>query len=107
MARILMVDDNESFRAAIRKILVEQGHEVEEAEDGRVALQLYREQPTDVYMPGTDAIEATIRLQHEFPEAKVVVVSGDGYEDKVELLRTAATLGALRTLEKPVTGRTF
>ncbi len=29
MARILVVDDNESFRAPIRKITVEQGHEVD------------------------------------------------------------------------------
>ncbi len=108
MARILIVDDDTSVRATMRKFLMAEGHEVVEAPNGTVALRAYREHPadlviTDIFMPQTDGIEATIRLHEEFPDAKVVAISGGGYEfNKEQMLRTAELLGALRTLAKPI-----
>ena len=108
MARILVVDDDESIRRAVRKILAHEGHEVVEANDGAAALTSYRENLPDlvimdIYMPEMDGIEATIRLQQEFPDVKLVAMSGGGYIDKTELLEREAKLGALRTLSKPFT----
>ena len=107
MARILVVDDDASVRVAIRKILVHAGYEVVEAADGTAALRAYREQPadlviSDIFMPETDGMETTIRLREEFPDTKVVAISGGGYDfDKKQMLRVAEMLGAQRTLTKP------
>ena len=73
MARILVVDDDRSVRAAITKILSKNGHEVVEAADGKSALALYRAAPADlvimdVYMPEMDGIDTTVRLKQEFPK---------------------------------------
>ena len=42
MARILVFDDDPEMREAVRGILEEAGHEVEEAPDGEHGMQLYR-----------------------------------------------------------------
>lgn len=107
MARILVVDDEAAVRKAIRKFLLRADHEVVEAADGETALTMYRKDPVDlvimdIYMPVMDGIETTIRLKHEFPDAKIVAVSGGGYVGKTELLEREARLGALRTLAKPL-----
>jgi two-component system chemotaxis response regulator CheY len=60
--RILVVDDSQSIRTVIRSVLEEQGYQVEEAENGRVALDLlqadgdFRMILTDVNMPEMDGI---------------------------------------------------
>ncbi len=105
MARIIIVDDDAGVRTTMAKFVADEGHEMVEARDGTEALRLYREKPADlviadVYMPGADGIEVTIRLRHEFPEAKIVVISGGGYRGSDEVLRAAAKIGAERTLER-------
>ncbi len=73
MARILVVDDDRSVRAAITKILSKNGHEVVEAAGRKSALALYRAASADlvmmdVYMPEMDGIDTTVRLKQEFPK---------------------------------------
>ncbi len=107
MARILVVDDEAGVRAAIRKILSRAGHDVLEAADGKTALTMYQKDPVDViimdiYMPVMDGIETTIRLKHEFPDVKIIAVSGGGHVEKTKLLEREARLGTLRTLAKPL-----
>ncbi len=107
MARILVVDDDASVRATIRKFLEQEGYDVVEVGDGAAALRAYREQPadlviTDIFMPETDGVETTIRLRKEFPDVKVVAITGGAYDfDKKQMLQVAEMLGAERTLTKP------
>lgn len=106
MARILLADDNAELRTVTRKVLERAGHEVIEAADGAQALTLHRTTPadlviTDVYMPDTDGIEATIRLTQEFPGVPLIVMSGGGYVGRDDILKIAARLGAHHTLPKP------
>lgn len=69
MARVLVVDDDPSIREVVSMVLSSTGHEVETAEDGRIAISKLEgsgDQPApasvdlvvlDVMMPGTDGIE--------------------------------------------------
>lgn len=47
LSKVLIVDDEPSFRSFLRVILEGAGHEVREAEDGRRGLALYGQQPAD------------------------------------------------------------
>ena len=107
MARILLVDDDPILRAALARFLVSQGHAVVEQGDGEAAIQAYREQPpdlvlTDAYMPKVDGIETALRLRSEFPDAKIVVMSGGGFRHKTDVLHLATNAGAIATISKPI-----
>jgi DNA-binding NtrC family response regulator len=104
----MVVDDEASVRSALRKILERMGHDVSEAENGRVALEQYREDPcdamlVDLYMPEVDGVEVMIRLKADDPDVKVVAVSGGGWKSKDSALGEMTDLGAVETIAKPFT----
>ncbi len=80
---ILVAEDEAGVRELIRKILVEQGHTVLVARDGREALELARRYEgaihlvlSDVVMPemgGSEFVRALVELR---PSIKVVYISG-------------------------------
>lgn len=103
MARILIVDDDESDRLFERSILEDAGHTLYFAPDGAVALQIYREHAidvviTDLHMPHVNGLRLIRELKDLHPDALVVAISGVS-ADQLDL---AADLGAARTLFKPV-----
>lgn len=113
--RVLIVDDEAPIRVAIRRFLERRDWEVEEAKDGREAVELlglnggdavgraarYDAIVTDLRMPGVSGIEIHDRLALAAPEAlaKLVVISGD----------TASTEVAefLARLRQPVVQKPF
>ena len=57
MARVLVIDDDVSFRTAVRTALTMDGHDVEEAADGLDGIERFNQHPTDLVitdmvMPG-------------------------------------------------------
>lgn len=56
---------------------------------------------TDLYMPGMDGVEFTIRLRQGHPDVKVIAISGGGWKNNAEALELARRVGAHRTLPKP------
>ena len=104
VARILLADDNELLRSALREILKSAGHEVIEASTGRLAVELYhREKPaavvTDIFMPDRDGLDILIELVQL--HARVVVMSGGGDRGDVTFLEDAKAFGACAVLQKP------
>ncbi len=66
--RILVVDDQATNRAILTWLLEEDGHEVEEADNGEQAVQAYKESQfdiilMDVIMPVMDGLEATRQIK--------------------------------------------
>ena len=96
--RILLADDHALVRAGIRSLLekLPDTEIVGEAGDGREALSLVQTlQPNivlmDVAMPGLNGLEAVSRLQKEFPEIKVIILSMHANEEYViQALRAGA-----------------
>ncbi len=102
MARILVIDDEEQIRTLLKKALEELGHEVAKASDGDAGLHLFRENQsdlviTDLMMPKKNGLETIRDLRAEFPEARIIAMTGF---DPARL-SMALELGALRAIEKP------
>ncbi len=104
MARILVVDDEESIRNLMRMTLELDGHKVLTAADGPTALEIFeKENPEvvllDVRLPGMSGIEILDRIKGVNPDAEVIIITGHGDMDMaVECLRKQAS----NFLTKPV-----
>jgi len=105
MARILIVDDEVTFRSVIATALTQNGHSIIEAEDGRSALAALKGEKvdlviTDVLMPEQDGLEVIMNLRDANNPLPIIAMTG--HPGKAELyLRLAKALGAQRVLEKP------
>ena len=104
MARLLIVDDEQSIRDALVQVFEYEGHEVRGASDGPEALELAaRARPDviflDVKMPGMDGLEVLERLRDGDPSALVVMISGHG---TIDTAVEATRKGAYDFLEKPL-----
>jgi DNA-binding response OmpR family regulator len=108
MARILIIDDDDQVRKMLRLTLNAAGFDVVEAQDGKVAMKLFHEDPTlvdlvitDLIMPEKEGIETIIELRRDFPKIPIIAISGGGRIDPNDYLILAKKLGAQITLEKP------
>lgn len=103
MARILIVDDEESDRLLAQAILAREGHETFFAHDGEEALRAYTSQQidlvlTDLHMPEVHGFELITVLREFERQPALVVMSGTGQFQ----LHMAEALGARFTLRKPL-----
>lgn len=106
MAEILIIDDEPGVLKILRKILEGAGHSVTEAPDGAVALQHFEGTATDlvitdIFMPGMDGIEFLVNVRTNFPDARVLAMSGGGILSRDQALKDAVLLGADQILQKP------
>jgi CheY-like chemotaxis protein len=102
-ATVLVVDDDESFRALARTILEPGGFEVIEADGVASCLAAIRARVVDavvldIVMPGRDGIEALGELKILSPATKVLTMSGAN--DGELFLNISAYLGADASLNK-------
>lgn len=105
-ARILVADDDERCREGALDILQHEGYDVTVARDGNGLLRAYCEQPADLvlcdlFMPGKDGLELISELLKKFPQARIVAMSGGGYNGVLSVLQIARHLGAKDILAKP------
>lgn len=108
VASILIIDDDSSIRRVLRGALERAGHRVEEAENGAEGMQRYRTAPadvviTDLFMPDQDGIETIQELREEYPDARILAISGGAVGSTTGTLTDAMLLGADATLAKPFT----
>jgi len=102
--RILIVEDKESLRSVLRKTLEAEGYGVDEAPDGRAALEKIRRGAfamvlTDLRLPRADGHEVLKAAVQSDPEMPVILMTAYGtIRDAVSAMRE----GAYDYLEKPV-----
>jgi signal transduction histidine kinase len=100
--RILVVDDDEDVRYLCAEALG--GHDVRQAENGRVALQMQRQDPvdvilTDVMMPEMNGLDLLAAVKEKSPNQIVVVMTS--FAEKETVLR-ALKSQADDFIEKPI-----
>ena len=104
--RILVIDDDDQMRVLLRQVMEWAGFEVTEAEDGREGMQQQRRQPadlviTDLIMPEQEGMETIRLLKKEFPQTRIIAISGGGRIGPEAYLPAAQELGADRVFSKP------
>jgi len=105
MARILLIEDNDSIRTLLRETLATFGHTVIEARNGKEGLELFQHANadlviTDIVMPENDGLDVVTALRKKHPLVKIIAISGagDSAEDYLDL---AHLMGAVKVLLKP------
>jgi two-component system chemotaxis response regulator CheY len=103
MPKILIVDDAEFLRVRISKMLVGDGYEVIEAENGLKAIESYQAYKPDlvlmdITMPEMDGLTALKRIRTMDNKAKVIMLTALGQESVV---LEAIKMGARDFVVKP------
>ncbi|MBT4769481.1 MAG: response regulator [Rhodospirillaceae bacterium] len=106
MVSIVVIDDEPVVCDTITEMLQKAGHDVRSASDGNVGIKLCQEQPphiviTDIIMPEKEGIETIRELTKDYPDIRIIAISGGGRIDNTDLLRIAGHFGAHKILEKP------
>lgn len=104
MAKILIIDDEKAIRRSIKEILEFEKHNIEEAEDGQMGLNMALKNSydiilSDIKMPKLDGIELLQKLQEANITSTVIIMSGHG---NIETAVDAVRKGAYDYLAKPI-----
>jgi len=112
MRRILVIDDDTQIQQMLRQMLEREGYEVVDALDGNEGIKLYRQLPADliiidIIMPGKEGISTIIEIRQDFPDAKIIAISGGGLIAPEVYLEMAERYGVCRTFSKPLDRKEF
>ena len=104
MSKILIIDDEQAIRKALREILEYESFTITEAEDGPTALKILEKETFDVIfcdikMPRMDGMEALSKLKEKGIETPVIMITGHG---NVETAVEALKKGAYDFIQKPL-----
>ncbi len=102
--RVLVVDDEEIVRDSCWRVLTDAGYTVQTVSSGRDALRACRSEPvdvllTDIRMPDMDGIHVARTIREEFPDVRVVIITGYPSQQSAS---QAEQLGIFDYLEKPL-----
>lgn len=106
MPRILVIDDEEQIREVLRTVLERVGYDVAEAENGAQGIDIYASKEfdlvvTDIIMPEKGGIDTIMDLRRDYPDCKIIAISGGGMCGEVSYLDMAIGVGADRAIGKP------
>jgi len=82
MARVLVVDDEDSMRALVARAIAMDGHDIATAADGAEALELLGAAATfdllltDIQMPIMDGIALALTAARDFPKLPILLMTG-------------------------------
>jgi len=108
--KVLVIDDDAKITRVLDFKLRKAGYQVIVAANGEAGLNLFKaQQPdmviTDILMPGKEGLETIMELRRDFPEVKIIAMSGGGHIGADEYLDLAKKFGAQYTFTKPFTGK--
>jgi len=105
-ARVMVVDDDAAFCAAIRDVLEEKGFKVKTAGDYAEAILLAQKDPVDLFLidiklPTQNGFETYLALREIDPKASYIMITGYS-EETYNLAKKATESGAYTCLYKPL-----
>jgi len=103
---ICVIDDDESVRQTVGRILKGAGYAVVDAKDGEAGLRAVERSKsvmiiTDIVMPNREGIETIREAKQRFPAIPIIAISGGGRLGPDGFLDLALKLGADDCLAKP------
>jgi len=103
---VLVIDDDEAVRSSLEMLLEAYGFQTVLARDGRQGMAAFRANAPDVVlidlmMPVQDGIETIALMRHEWPEARIIAMSGAAGNGDWSGLSAALKIGADHAIEKP------
>jgi DNA-binding response OmpR family regulator len=106
MQKILVIDVDSLVRDTLLRILERKGYQVLVAPDGARGLRMFRsERPdlviTDIIMPEKEGLETIREILGEYPDAKIIAISGGARIGNMDFLEMAGKLGASDIIHKP------
>ena len=102
--KILVIDDERAIRNSLKEILMDEGYEVDTAEDGAVGFEMAEKDRynlifCDIKMPNMDGLEVLSALADSENEAPIIMISGHGDIDTaVDCIKR----GAYDFIQKPL-----
>jgi len=104
MAKILVVDDEESIRFTFDNFLSDEGHDVDTASDFQMAVDRIKETAydlifADIILGGKTGIDLLQEIKKRAPRSVVVMITG---YPNIETASDAVRLGAFDYIPKPV-----
>lgn len=102
---ILVIDDEEVIRAAVRDVLSKHGSQVDIAREGAEALAMIKQRPydlviSDIKMPNYDGYKIFAAVKDAYPDCPVIFMTGFGYDPTHSIIR-ARQEGLAAVLYKP------
>ena len=108
MAHILVIDDDADIHFILKEFFTLEGHQVDSAGDGMDGLRMmelnrYDLVITDVIMPKMNGLEVIAAIKQNFPDIRIVALTGGTAKiGKDLLLSTANLMRADRVIAKPL-----
>ncbi len=108
---ILIIDDDATIRLLMRDFLTDEQYSIEEAENGKDALErIKKHQPDlvllDVNMPGINGFEVCYKIRRLYGDTDISIVMVTGLDDSASI-EQAYGLGATDFISKPINWDTF
>ena len=107
MPKILVIDDEPQIRSLIKTFLTRSGYEVDEAGDGIEGVERMKANPadlviTDLLMPKQEGLETIRQIRKDFPDVKIIAMSGGSQLTVMDFLPIAEKFGAVKVFHKPL-----
>jgi CheY-like chemotaxis protein len=105
---ILVIDDDETVRVVVHRVLEGAGHRVAGAANGELGVAAYRAAKpdlviTDVIMPEKEGMWVIRQIRGDGTATPILAMSGGGSVVSEDVLDIARRLGANETIAKPFT----
>lgn len=106
MPKVLIIDDEEDIRSVLKDMLGMSGYDVDTAEDGRKAKELYDKTDydvviTDIIMPVQDGFEVILDYRNKNQLDRIIAISGGGRTSSEDYLNIASHFGVSSIFSKP------
>ena len=93
---ILVMEDDQTISAALDMILTEAGYDVDVAETGEDALELFEQKQfdliiADLKLPGINGMEVIRQIKEKKPKTEVIVITGF-CQNRLQMIRSKRRL---------------